>query len=185
MTDPIIDRAIAETRSWVEHAVVGLNLCPFAKVPLAGDRVRFVCTDVQDPAALRDVLVAEMQRLVAADPSEIETTLLIHPRVLRDFLDFNDFLDVADDALESLELDGVLQVASFHPDYQFAGSAGDDLGNATNRSPYPTLQLLREASVGRAVDRVPDIEAIVDANLETLTSLGSEGWAALRRRWNG
>ncbi len=178
MTDAA-DPVILRTRCWIERAVVGLNLCPFAKAPLARGRVRFVHTDAADPARLRDVLEAEMRLLVDADPADIETTLVIHPRTLVDFLDFNDFLDVADDALELLGFDGVLQVASFHPDYRFADSADDDLGNATNRSPYPTLQLLREASVDRAVEAFPDPDAIVDANLRTLEALGADGWAAL------
>ena len=181
--DDDIDAPIAKTRRWAERAVVGLGLCPFAGGPLAGGRVRFVCTDADRPAALLEALVAEMRRLVAADPADIETTLLVHPRVLNDFLDFNDFLDVADDALESLGFDGVLQVASFHPDYRFAGTRDDDLGNATNRSPHPTLQLLREASVERAVQTYPAIESLPDRNVERLEALGADGWTALRSAW--
>ena len=174
------DRAIAETRAWVQRAVVGLNLCPFAKAPLVKGQVRFVVCESDDPRVLLAQLADEMLALVNAPPVEVETTLLIHPNALVDFEAFNDFLDLADAALDELDLVGVLQVASFHPHYRFAGSADDDLGNATNRSPHPTLHLLREASVTRAVDAMPDPEVIVDANLATLEALGAEGWAALR-----
>ena len=174
--------AIAETRAWVEQAVVGLNLCPFAKATLVKRSIRYVHCDAADPAALLEVLCDEIRTLASADPEAIETTLLIHPRVLTDFLDFNDFLDLADRALESLDCAGVLQIASFHPEYQFAGTEPDDLGNATNRAPFPTLQLLREESIDRAVAAFPDPDAIVDANIRTLEALGAAGWAALRKR---
>jgi hypothetical protein len=131
-----------------------------------------------------DELCAQMTALVAADPSEVETTLLIHPNALVDFLDFNDFLEAADAALEELGFDGVLQIASFHPDYQFDGTEPDDPGNASNRSPYPTLHLLREASVDRAVEAFPEAEAIFENNLRTLEALGAQGWAALRAKWS-
>ncbi len=181
--------AIAETHAWLEHAVIGLDLCPFAKGPHADGRVRLACCDAEAPETLLAVLQAEMALLAAADPSTIETTLLVHPRVLRDFFDYNDFLDVADDALAALDLVGVMQIASFHPDYQFAGTEPDDIGNATNRSPYPTLQLLREASIERAVGRGRDAgddpgmaDEIVTANLQTFETLGVAGWAAVRER---
>ena len=175
--------AIGATRAWIEHAVVGLNLCPFAKAPMVKGQIEYVLSDTTDPRVLLDELCAQMQRLVAADPALIETTLLIHPNVLGDFDDFNDFLDAADAALEDLGLDGVLQIASFHPQYCFAGTALDDLSNATNRSPCPTLHLLREASVERAVEALPEAEAIFENNLRTLDALGAEGWAALQAHW--
>ena len=174
------DCAIAETRAWVQRAVVGLNLCPFAKAPLVKGQVRFVVCESDDPRVLLDALRTEMHALVHIDPVEIETTLLIHPNALADFEIFNDFLDAADAALEDLQLDGVLQVASFHPHYRFAGTEAGDLGNATNRSPHPTLHLLREASVERAVESFPEAEAIFEANIATLAALGAEGWAALQ-----
>ena len=174
---------LGQTRAWVEHAVVGLNLCPFAKAPMVKGQIRYVVSDAADPRVLLDELCAQMKALVAADPALIETTLLIHPNVLGDFLDFNDFLDAADAALEELGLDGVLQIASFHPHYQFEGTEPDDVSNASNRSPYPTLHLLREASVDRAVEAFPEAEAIFENNLHTLEALGAEGWAALRTRW--
>jgi hypothetical protein len=175
---------VAQTRAWVEHAVVGLNLCPFAKAPMTKGQIRYVVSDASDPRVLLDELCAQMTALVAADPSEVETTLLIHPNALVDFLDFNDFLEAADAALEELGFDGVLQIASFHPDYQFDGTEPDDPGNASNRSPYPTLHLLREASVDRAVEAFPEAEAIFENNLRTLEALGAQGWAALRAKWS-
>lgn len=175
---------VAKTRAWVEHAVVGLNLCPFAKAPMAKGQIRYVVSETTDPRVLLDELCAQMTSLVVADPSEIETTLLIHPNALLDFLDFNDFLEAADAALEELGLDGVLQVASFHPDYQFDGTEPDDLGNASNRSPYPTLHLLREATVDRAVEAFPEAESIFENNLRTLEALGPQGWVALQARWS-
>lgn len=174
------EQVIAETRAWVEHAVVGLNLCPFAKAPLAKGQIRWVCSDAADADALLAQLTAELRLLAAADPEAVETTLLIHPQVLTDFLEYNNFLDVADAALDTLGLAGTIQIASFHPQYQFAGSAPDDVGNATNRSPYPTLHLLREASVDRAVAAFPQAEAIFEANIRTLEALGAPGWSALR-----
>lgn len=171
---------IVETRAWVRRAVVGLNLCPFAKAPFAKGQIRFVLSDATEPEALLTQLVAEMQLLAAMDPSEIETTLLIHPQLLKDFLDFNDFLELADAALDACDLSGTLQVASFHPQFQFAGTEPDDIANATNRAPYPTLHLLREDSVERAVDAFPDAEAIFDVNIATLEALGAAGWAELQ-----
>jgi uncharacterized protein len=182
MTDAT-PRAIAATRAWVERAVVGLNLCPFAKASMVKGQIEYVLCSTADPRALLAELCAQMQRLVAADPALIETTLLIHPNVLGDFADFNDFLDAADAALEDLGLIGVLQIASFHPHYQFEGTEPDDIGNATNRSPYPTLHLLREASVERAAEAFPEAEAIVENNLCTMAALGAAGWAALRAKW--
>ena len=171
---------IAHTRAWVQRIVVGLNLCPFAKAPLAKGQVRFVVCEAHDAAGLLDALVTQMHALAQADAAVLETTLVIHPNVLRDFAGFNEFLDRAEAALDDLGYEGVLQVASFHPDYQFAGTDTSDLGNATNRSPYPTLHLLREASVERAVEAIPEAGSIYEANIETLEALGAAGWAALR-----
>ena len=175
--------AIAETRAWIEHAVIGLNLCPFAKAPMVKGQVHVVVCESDDPRVLLDALCAEMDALVAADPAQVETTLLVHPNVLGDFLDFNDFLEAADAALADRGLEGVLQIASFHPRYQFDGSEPDDIANASNRAPYPTLHLLREASVERAVAAFPEAAAIFETNIETLEALGAEGWAALQAKW--
>ncbi|MEP7243683.1 MAG: DUF1415 domain-containing protein [Gammaproteobacteria bacterium] len=177
---PSAQQALAETRAWVDRAVIGLNLCPFAKAVQAKGQVRYVVSEVTDEEALLVELREEMKRLVAADPAVLDTTLLIHPQVLNDFLDFNDFLGVADEALEELGFEGVLQVASFHPQFQFDGTDVDDVTNATNRSPYPTLHLLREDSVDRAVAAFPEAEAIFEKNIHTLEALGAEGWAALQ-----
>jgi hypothetical protein len=173
--------AVAETRAWVEQAVIGLNLCPFAKAAQVKGLVRYVVSGAADAHALRADLVEELQLLAGSPEHRIETTLLIHPDTLNDFMDYNDFLDVADGVLEQLDLEGVLQVASFHPDYRFAGSAEDDPGNATNRSPYPTLHLLREASIERAVEAFPEAETIFEANIATLDRLGTTGWALLQQ----
>ena len=174
------ETVIAETRAWVDRAVIGLNLCPFAKAVQLKNQIRYVVTDATGTDALLEALRKELRLLADADPAQVETTLLIHPGVLADFLDFNDFLDVADAALEALGYAGVLQVASFHPQYQFAGTAADDVTNATNRSPYPTLHLLREESIDRAVAAFPETEAIYERNIVALQALGAEGWAALQ-----
>ena len=177
------ERAIAETRAWVRRAVIGLNLCPFARAVDAKDQIRYVFCDATEPETLLATLVVELQRLADTDPQVVDTTMLIHPRVLTDFEDFNDFLELADAAVEDLDLDGVLQVASFHPRFQFADTEPDDITNATNRSPYPTLHLLREQSVDRAVAAFPEAEAIFERNMETLERLGAEGWAGVRKSW--
>lgn len=170
---------IAATRNWLEKAVIGLNLCPFARAVYAGDRIRYVVSDATSIEALLEVLVKELELLAETDENKTETTLLIHPQVLGDFLEYNDFLEMADQLVEELDLDGVLQVASFHPQYQFAGTEPEDVENCTNRSPYPTLHLLRESSVERAVAAHPDTEKIYRDNIKTLRQLGREGWAKL------
>jgi hypothetical protein len=170
---------IADTQRWLERAVIGLNLCPFAKAVQAKGQVRWVLSDATTPEVLLEQLGEALLQLRDTPAEDTDTTLIVHPQVLADFLDYNDFLDSADALVESLGLDGVLQVASFHPHYQFAGSAPDDVENFTNRSPYPTLHLLREDSVSRAVAAIPDPEVIVERNVETLRELGVEGWRKL------
>jgi hypothetical protein len=170
---------VAATRVWLERAVIGLNLCPFAKAVLAKQQVRFVASDAGTPEALLSQLGEELLLLRDTPPDQVDTTLLIHPGVLTDFLDYNDFLGQADALVEALGLEGVLQVASFHPCYQFAGSEPDAVENFTNRSPYPTLHLLREDSVSRAVDAFPDPDAIVERNMAALRELGVDGWRRL------
>ncbi|MER2020696.1 MAG: DUF1415 domain-containing protein [Stenotrophomonas sp.] len=173
---------IAETRKWLEQIVIGLNLCPFAKAVYVKDQVRFVLSDATTPEALVEELAEELILLRDTPAEHIDTTLIVHPDVLTDFLDYNDFLDNADAAIEALDLQGILQVASFHPQYQFAGAAPDDVSNYTNRAPYPTLHLLREDSVERAVAAFPDPDVIVERNIETLDKLGIEGWTRLLGR---
>ena len=173
------DTVIADTRRWLERAVIGLNLCPFAKAPHAKGQIHYAVCDSDDRQALLTMLRAELQALADASPNESETTLLIAPRGFDDFLDFNDLLDEADAVVTALDLDGTLQVAPFHPRFQFAGTDEDDITNATNRAPYPTLHLIREESIDRAVEAFPEAEAIYEANMATLEKLGHEGWAAL------
>ncbi|MFY7866252.1 DUF1415 domain-containing protein [Roseateles sp.] len=174
-----IEKVQQETQFWLEKAVIGLNLCPFAKSVHVNNRLRYVVSQADSPEALLRELAHELLSLMRADPDEIETTLLIHPRVLTDFLDFNDFIGAADALVEDLELDGTLQIASFHPDYQFGGTEPDDVSNYTNRSPYPTLHLLRESSIERATETMADTDAIYEANMQTLERIGLEGWRAL------
>ena len=170
---------IAATRRWVERAVIGLNLCPFAKAVSIRGQVRYAVSDAAHAAALLKDLEDELRSLSVTPAEQVDTTLLIHPSVLTDFLDYNDFLDVADNAVERLGLRGEIQLASFHPRYQFAGTAPDDVTNLTNRSPYPVLHLLREASVDAAIATFPDAALIYQHNIETMERLGVEGWIAL------
>ncbi|GAA0906857.1 DUF1415 domain-containing protein [Rothia nasimurium] len=178
-TPPTHDEAIDATRLWLERAVIGLNLCPFAKAVQRKGQVRYVVSDADQPLQLHADLVRELEFLRDADPEAVDTTLLIHPRVLVDFEDFNEFLEVADDTVADLELEGDIQVASFHPDFQFDGTAPDDITNYTNRSPFPTLHLLREASIDKAVAAFPEASTIFEANMATLDRLGHEGWRKL------
>jgi len=170
---------IEDTRRWLERAVIGLNLCPFAKAVVNKGQVHMVLSEARDEAALLAELGEELVRLRDTPAAEVDTTLIVHPHVLSDFLDYNDFLETADALVEELDLDGVLQVASFHPQYRFAGSEPDDIANFTNRSPWPTLHLLREDSVSRAVEAFPDPDEIVQRNVETLEKLGPDGWREL------
>jgi hypothetical protein len=170
---------IAATQQWLEKAVIGLNLCPFAKAVHIKKQIRYVVCDATEPEQLLSTLMDELQALSDGDAEQVDTTLLIHPHVLNDFLDYNEFLDVADAALEDMDLAGELQVASFHPQYQFADTEQNDIDNYTNRSPYPTLHLLREDSIERAVDAFPEASEIFDRNIETLRRLGHDGWDRL------
>ncbi|MBN8505074.1 MAG: DUF1415 domain-containing protein [Burkholderiales bacterium] len=172
-------QVLADTRHWVDQAVIGLNLCPFAKAVQVQGKLRYVVSRADTVEALIYDLGRELNALHDADPEQVETTLLIHPQVLTDFLDYNDFLDAADALVEELGLAGELQVASFHPQYQFEGTKADDITNYSNRSPYPTLHLLRESSIDRAVEAFPEAERIFEANIETLQRLGIGGWLAL------
>lgn len=176
LTDALV---VGDTVRWLERAVIGLNLCPFAKGVHVKGQIHYVVSHAADLAAVRDILRGELTALAQADADERDTTLLILPGCLEDFLDFNDFLADADDLLHDLDLEGVLQIASFHPQFQFAGTAADDVTNATNRAPYPTLHLLREASIDRAVEAFPEAESIYERNIQVLRDLGSEGWGVL------
>jgi hypothetical protein len=174
------ERAIVDAvRSWLEKAVIGLNLCPFAKSVHVKGQIRYVVSRAATVEELHDDLVRELEFLAAADAEQTDTTLLIHPFVLNDFFQYNDFLDIAEETVETLGLEGELQVASFHPDYQFADAAPDNISNFTNRSPFPILHLLREASIDRAVAAFPDASEIFERNIETLRRLGHAGWDRL------
>lgn len=173
------EQVIADTQRWLERAVIGLNLCPFAKAVHVKKQIRYVVSSATTPEALLKDLINELELLAETSAEKIDTTLLIHPHVLTDFLDYNDFLDVADETLEELDLAGELQVASMHPHYQFADTQPDDMENYTNRSPYPTLHLLRESSVDKAVAVFPEADQIFEKNIATMQKLGHEGWKNL------
>ena len=164
----IIDR----TRHWIETIVIGLNLCPFARRVFEGDKIRYTVSEAQDEVALLKDLERELRTLSDAPIAAIETTLLIHPNVLGDFLDYNDFLDPAERLIDDLGLTGIIQLASFHPDYQFADTNPDAAENYTNRSPYPMLHLLREESFDAITDDADELLEIPRRNVETLRALG-------------
>lgn len=173
------DAIVAATRNWLERAVIGLNLCPFAKSVYVKEQVRYVVSPATTPEQLLETLMDELQHLSDTPADQVDTTLLIHPFVLGDFADYNEFLDVADAAVEDMQLDGELQVASFHPDYQFADTDANDISNYTNRAPYPILHLLREDSIARAVEAFPEAEEIFEKNIATMEKLGHDGWDKL------
>lgn len=173
------ESAEADTRRWLERAVIGLNLCPFAKAVHVHGQIHYAVWMEEGEKGLLDLLLAEAKSLVAHAPSVRDTTLVMAPNALTDFLDFNDFTARAERRLARAGFDGTLQLASFHPRFQFAGTHADDIGNATNRAPYPTLHLLREDSVDRAVEAFPEADEIFERNIETLEALGSTGWTAL------
>ncbi len=170
---------VSQTQTWLEKAVIGLNLCPFAKAVHVKKQIRYTVSAATDLRELHACLLDEIEFLLEANPEQVETTLLILPQVLNDFLDFNDFLDVANTLLTELDADGILQIASFHPDYQFFGTQPDDIENYTNRAPYPTLHLIREASIERVLESYPDADDIYEKNIETLHRLGLAGWRQL------
>jgi hypothetical protein len=170
---------IADTVRWLERAVIGLNLCPFAKAPHVKGQIHYVVSQAKGLEGLRDELIEQLQAMAALSAEERETVLLIVPQMLHDFLEFNDFLDEADGVLQELDMEGEFQVASFHPQFQFADTEPDDITNYTNRSPYPTLHLLREESIDRAVEAFPEAETIYETNMATLEKLGLKGWQDL------
>lgn len=176
MTD---DAVLAQTRHWLEAAVIGLNLCPFAKAVYIKNQVRLVVSRARHADDLLEELDRELDLLVATPSEEVDTTLLIHPTLFEDFLDFNDFLEIAEGVVGEHGLEGVVQLASFHPQFQFEGTEPDDIGNYTNRAPFAVLHLLREDSVERAVEAFPQAESIFEQNIATLEKLGHEGWKSL------
>jgi hypothetical protein len=170
---------ISTVESWLERAVIGLNLCPFARAVHVRRQIRYTVTTATEPDQLVEALTEELNYLHDCDPQATDTTLLIHPWVLEDFSEYNEFLDVADVILTGMGYEGEIQIASFHPDYQFSGTQRDDVSNFTNRSPYPILHLLREDSIDRAVASVPDTAAIYKRNIAKLKELGKDGWNSL------
>ncbi|MDB5930419.1 MAG: hypothetical protein JWR60_2126 [Polaromonas sp.] len=179
MTD---DDVLKQTRDWLEKAVIGLNLCPFAKAVYVKNQVRLVVSHARHADDLLEELDSELELLASTPAEEIDTTLLIHPTLFDDFLDFNDFLEIAESVLDEHGLEGVVQLASFHPKFQFEGTEPDDIGNYTNRAPFAMLHLLREESIDRAVQAFPQAEAIFEENIKTLEKLGHAGWQALGMR---
>ena len=176
MTD---DEVLTQTRHWLEKAVIGLNLCLFAKAVYVKNQVRLVVSHARHADDLLEELDRELDLLVATPAEEVDTTLLIHPTLFEDFLDFNDFLEVAEGVVDEHGLEGVVQLASFHPRFQFDGTEPDDISNYTNRAPFAILHLLREDSVERAVAAFPEADAIFEQNIATLEKLGLQGWKAL------
>ena len=170
------DAILDATRHWLTRAVIGLNLCPFAKAVYVKNQIRYVISEATGMGGVLTDLETELRTLADADPAEIDTTLLIIPHALADFLEYNDCLFFGERLLQQLRLEGMLQIASFHPRYQFEGNGPDDIENYTNRAPYPILHLLREASIERAVDAFPDAADIYERNEETMRRLGPEGW---------
>ena len=179
MTD---DHITALTRAWLEEAVIGLNLCPFAEPVHRNGQIAYYVSHAKHAPALMDDLSEAIDSLMNADPEEIDTALLIHPYVLQDFEQYNEFVGWTTDFLEESGLEAVLQIASFHPDYRFAGTSPEDITNCTNRSPFPMLHLLREASVDAALTELPEAAQLVEKNLDTLRDLGADGWNALTQR---
>ncbi|MBN9338738.1 MAG: DUF1415 domain-containing protein [Comamonadaceae bacterium] len=173
------ETVIADTVRWLERAVIGLNLCPFAKGVHTKGQIHYVVSEATDARGLLGDLQRELEALAEISPAKRDTTLLMAPQCLEDFLDFNDFLELVDELVEAMDLGGILQVASFHPRFQFDGTAEDDVTNATNRAPYPTLHLLREDSIDQAVEAFPEAETIYERNMQVLGELGAQGWAAL------
>jgi hypothetical protein len=183
MSPDLEQQVIDATRRWIETAVIGLNLCPFARAVVTADRVRFRVSRAQNAADLHADLRDELRSLAGDTRANVETTLLIHPWALTDFLEFNDFLAEADAAVAELGLTGELQIASFHPHYQFAGTEADDVENCTNRAPFPILHLLRETSIERALANFPDPASIYQRNIATMRDIGKEGWEKLQAQF--
>ena len=174
-----IDTVSEHTKQWLEKAVIGLNLCPFAKAPHVKNLVRIVVSEAHHLDGFLEDLDRELQLLGNTPASELETTLLVHPTLFPDFETFNQMLEIADDAVIENELEGIVQIAPFHPDFQFEGTEADDINNYTNRSPYPTLHLIREDSIVKAAEAFPDASAIFDRNIALLEKMGHEGWDKL------
>ena len=179
MTTPDSATVTDHTRQWLEKAVIGLNLCPFAKAPHVKNLVRISVSQARHLDGFLEDLDRELQLLGNTPADELETTLLVHPTLFPDFDTFNQMLDIADAAVVDNGLEGIVQIAPFHPDFQFEGTDSDDIGNYTNRSPYPTLHLIREDSIAKAAQAFPDASAIFERNIALLEEMGHEGWDKL------
>lgn len=171
------------TADWLEHFVIGLELCPFAQKPFSTDKIIYRVEHTTEVDALMETLLTELLMLHQTPASEVSTTLIIHPNVLTDFLDYNDFLHIANDILKRVDMEGILQIASFHPQYRFANTAADAITNYTNRSPFPMLHLIREEEVEQAIAHYPNITEVPTRNMDKLTQLGIEGWNRLSQQW--
>ena len=179
MTPDTRQTIVRDTIGWLERAVIGLNLCPFAKAVQVKGQIHMAVSAARDVSEVLHALAHEVDELLSRAASERDTTLLVLPEGPGDFLEFDALVAQGERLLRKRKLEGVLQLASFHPRFQFAGTEADDITNFTNRSPYPTLHLLREESVERAVDAVLDAALIYERNIETLGTLGLPGWQAL------
>jgi len=175
-------QVISDSQQWLERAVIGLNLCPFAKSVHVKNLIRYAISDATTETELIADLQSELLYLNSISPTKTDTTLLIAPMFLHDFLEFNQFILKANKSLTKLDLDGIFQIATLHPQYQFAGTDVDDITNYTNRAPYPTLHLLRESSIDRALQAIPNAESIFEVNMNTMRRIGLEGWRDLGLR---
>lgn len=164
------------TQQWVERVVVGLNLCPFARPVVQEQSIRYAVCDASDWNTMRQFVLEEMLLIWEAEPSDITTSLLMFSQGLQDFLEYLEFLELADSLIEDAGLSGIFQVASFHPEYQFDGTSSEDRSNYTNRAPFPTLHLLREDDISRAVESSVDTTAIPERNIQRLLSMSEEEW---------
>jgi hypothetical protein len=181
-TNDLTSQVITDSQQWLERAVIGLNLCPFAKSVHVKNLIRYAISDATTETELIADLQSELLYLNSISPTKTDTTLLIAPMFLHDFLEFNQFILKANKSLTKLDLDGVFQIATLHPQYQFAGTDVDDITNYTNRAPYPTLHLLRESSIDRALQAIPNAESIFEVNMNTMRRIGLEGWRDLGLR---
>ena len=181
-TNDPTSQVISDSQQWLERAVIGLNLCPFAKSVHVKSLIRYAISDAKSESELLADLQSELIFLNSVSPTITDTTLLIAPMCLHDFLEFNQFILKANKSLTKLDLDGIFQIATLHPQYQFAGTDVDDITNYTNRAPYPTLHLLRESSIDRALQAIPNAESIFEVNMNTMRRIGVEGWRDLGLR---
>lgn len=181
-TNDPTSQVITNSQQWLERAVIGLNLCPFAKSVHVKNLIRYAISDATTETELIADLQSELLYLNSISPTKTDTTLLIAPMFLHDFLEFNQFILKANKSLTKLDLDGIFQIATLHPQYQFAGTDVDDITNYTNRAPYPTLHLLRESSIDRALQAIPNAESIFEVNMNTMRRIGLEGWRDLGLR---